>query len=330
MTYAVGSIIRAADFNGLVGTTPVNTAYPDDATAQNHIAALIGVGYGNRGYGQTATILGNVSPAAIISSTQWNNLRNAMDVLNTHTGSNLTLQPLVNRGDVIRANDGSSGRTNVPTLIVSLDTNRNLANLTQMTSSSALTSTRTTNWHGDIYHEFTVNYSTEDQARYYFNSGGEIRFSGSLTGTSGSSLDQAWSALLSEMMTIKFGALNTTYTGTGGTIPTNIGYYGLSGSYQTIFNHYGSGGAYGVAGIYYRIDARRESYGGSNGGNGSLLRFRVTFSDTAAYHYHYHYHYNYHYHYGSVDGTLTSQIDQYKAGGVLTVVSPSFSTITGL
>ena len=63
MTYAVGGIIQAADYNGFVGNTAVNVAYASDAAAQNKVAALIGVGYGTRGYGQTSTLLGDVTAA---------------------------------------------------------------------------------------------------------------------------------------------------------------------------------------------------------------------------------------------------------------------------
>ena len=116
------------------------------------------------------------------------------------------------------------------------------------------------------------------------------------------------------MGTIKMGASTTTYTGTGGTITNNVGYFGLTGTYQQIFIHYGSG-AYAYSGIEYDIQVRRESYVGANGGNGSLIRALVTFNNNSA---------------GTVDGTLTSQIDQYKATGVLTITSPTWATVSGL
>lgn len=317
MTYSVGSIAQASDYNSFVGNTAVNTAYASSAAAQNKIAALIGVGYGNRGYGQTSTNLSVTSSGIVVSSGQWNNLRSAMSTINTHTGSALTLQPVVVSGDIIDAEDGTSGRANIGTLISTLDTARNTASITQMSVSSALTSTRTTAWGTSIQHEFTVTFANENSARYFFNSGGEVRFSGSRSGGTASTINAAWTALLILIGTVKFGASATTYTGSGG-YPASIGYYSLTDTYQQIFLHNGAGPYY--SSINYSIQARRESYVGANGSNGSIIRFQVVFSDAAVY-----------ISYGStVDGTIVSQIDQYKAGGVLTIAAPTYTTITNL
>ena len=140
-----------------------------------------------------------------------------------------------------------------------------------------------------------------------------MRFSGSRTGGASNSLNTAWSNLLSQMGTIKMGASTTTYTGAGGSITNNVGYFGLTGTYQEIFIHYGSGAYY--SGIFYNIQVRRESYVGANGGNGSLIRALITFDNNSA---------------GTVSGTVTSQIDQYKATGVLTIASPTWATVNGL
>ena len=142
-----------------------------------------------------------------------------------------------------------------------------------------------------------------------------MRFSGSRTGGSGGSLDVAWTNLLNAMGTIKMNAATTTYTGSGGTVTNNVGYFGLTGTYQQIFIHYGSGGYYYYHGIEYDIKVRRENYVGANGGNGSLIRALITFNNNNA---------------GTVNGTLTSQIDQYKATGVLTITSPTWTTVTPL
>jgi hypothetical protein len=314
MTYSVGGTIAATDYNGFVGTTAVNVAYANDAAAQNKVAALIGVGYGTRGYGQTATTLASTTAGVIVPAIQWNNLRSAMSTINTHTGAALTLQPVVAAGDTILAEDGTLGRTNISTLISSLDTARNTAAIAQMTVSSVLTSTRTTAWGTIIRHEFTVTFTDENSARYFFNTAGEVRFSGSRTGGSSTTNNAAWTALLAAVGTVKFGASTTTYTGSGGTITNNVGYYGLTGTYQQLFIRTGA------SSISYYIQARRESYVGANGGNGSVLRFVVTFNDDSVYYY-----------YGStVDGTIVSQIDQYKAGGVLTIASPTYATVVNL
>ena len=306
MTYSVGGTIQAADYNGFVGTTAVNLPYASSLAATDKVAALIGVGYGDRGYGQTSTTLADVAVSNSVTAVQWNNLLNAMTTLNTHQGSGLTLQPTVASGGTI------TYQSSIPTNIATLDTNRLLSNITQMTVSSVLTSSISTPWSGTITHVFTVDFGTENAARYFFNSGGQIRWSGSNTGGSTGSA-AAWAALLTAMGTIKMGADSTTYTGSGGTITNNIGYYGLTGSLVQTFIHYGSGPYY--SGLYYSIQVSRGNYSGSNGGNGSLINCTVTLYDSA---------------YGSVNGTTSSFIDQYKAGGVLTIASPTYTTTTPL
>jgi len=310
MTYASGGLIQAGDYNGFVGNTAPSSAYASAIAATDKVAALIGVGYGDRGYGQTSTNVSPTSSGLAVSAGQWNNLRNAMGTMNTHQGSGLTLQPTVASGDII------TYQSTIPTNIATLDSNRLLANVTQMTVSSALISSISTPWSGTITHVFTVDFGTENAARYFFNSGGQIRWSGSNTGGSTGSA-AAWAALLTAMGTIKMGADSTTYTGSGGTITNNIGYYGLTGSLVQNFIHYGSGSYYYYSGIYYSIKVSRGNYVGTNGGNGSLINCTVTFSDVAG-------------GYGSVNGTTSSFIDQYKAGGVLTIASPVFTTTTPL
>lgn len=310
MTYSVGGTIQAADYNGFVGTTAVNLPYASSLAATDKVAALIGVGYGDRGYGQTSTTLADVAVSNSVTAVQWNNLLNAMTTLNTHQGSGLTLQPTVASGGTI------TYQSSIPTNIATLDTNRLLSNITQMTVSSVLTSSISTPWSGTITHVFTINFGTADAARYFFNSGGQIRFSGTnIGGSTGSAV--AWAALFAAMGTIKLDSNTTTYTGTGGTITNNIGYYGLTTAYQQIFIHYGSGGSYYYSGIYYSIQVKTDATGSANGGNGSLLTVTITLNDIAG-------------GYGTVNGTTSSIIDQYKAGGVLTIASPTYTTTTPL
>jgi len=61
MTYASGGLIQAGDYNGFVGNTAPSSAYTSSLAATDKVAALIGVGYGDRGYGQTSTNLAVVT-----------------------------------------------------------------------------------------------------------------------------------------------------------------------------------------------------------------------------------------------------------------------------
>lgn len=313
MTYTSGSTILAGDYNDFRGPNGPNQAYPSNAAALGSVAALIGVGYGTRGYGQTTTVLPATSTGGLVTANNWNTLRSVMVTLNTHTGSALTLQPTVVADGLITAEDGSGSRKNIPGLITTLDTNRLNASVSEMSLTQVLTSTRTSSWSTNVYHEFYVNFGNEDNARYFFNSGGEVRFIAARTGGVSTTLNTAISTMLNQMGTIKFGATTTSYTGTGGFVGA-IGYYDLTSSYQQCFTHSGPAGTY--ANISYTITALRENYAGLNGANGNQVRFRATFGlgGYAA----------------TASGTLTSSISSYRSTGVVTVAVPSYATTVNI
>lgn len=316
MTYLIGNVVVASDFMTLRGDNGPDTAYANDTAATNKAAALIGVGYGTRGYGQTATALGNAIVDSNVTVTEWNQLRSVMSTINSHTNSGLTLQPVVSSGNVILAQDGSAGRTNITTLLATLDYNRLNVNPTEMSLSTVLTSNRTTSWTTSVYHEFTATFASEDDARYFFNSGGEIRTSGTRTGGGAGAMNKNITAMLSQMGSVKFGATTTTNTGTGGT-GTLIGYYGLSSSYQQLFQHLGAGGIYTYTNISYTLQARRESYVGLNGANGALIRFQATFSLGG-------------YVGVNADGILASIVSSYRSTGLVSVTAPTYVTVIGI
>lgn len=310
MTYAVGNVIVASDFQTFRGSIGPASPYPDNPSATNKVAALIGTGYGTRGYGQSTTLNG-VATSDPVTAVQWNNLRNSMNAINIHTGSGLSLQSNVSVGGTIQALNGTLGRPNIPVLISSLDTNRMNFNVGQMTVSSVLTSTRSTTWFTQVYHEFTATFSSENQARYFFNTGSQVYLAASRTGGSASSLNTQMTQMLTDMGTIRVGAQSTTYTGFGGTTYP-IGYYGLTGTYQTLFYHVGS-----YSGISYTVQARAEGITGTNGGNGNVIRFQAIFATGLP-------------SYDTLDGILTSSISQLLAGGVLTVSAPTYLTTVAL
>lgn len=135
--------------------------------------------------------------------------------------------------------------------------------------SSALTSTRTTNWGGagqiqSVYHVFEIAYLNAAHRTDFFNTGSEIRIDASLTGTSGSK-GTDWASMLSAMGTIKLDKWRT--SASSGTPAANSGYDDLTSSYQTLFTKTGSG-------VYadndYTLEART---------NGNNIRFRITFND---------------------------------------------------
>lgn len=313
MTYTLGNTIVATDYMNFRGANAPSVSYISDASATNKVAALIGVGYGSRGYGVTTTTLPSViGNTSVVTATVWNNLRSAMGVINTHTGANLTLQPVVATGGLIVANDGRPLLSNVPALISTLDSNRFDLAPGQTATSNVLTSTKTVSWTNSVFHEFTVIFSVEDQARYFFNTGGKIQFTASRSDGTPGGVNDALTAMLSAMGNVFVSATTAGHSGVGTAFP--IGYYNLTNTYQTVFTATGSG-AY--PDISYTVLARRENFTGVNGGNGSLVRFRALFdisnyiSDIA-------------------DGTLVSTITSVRSTGVINVTNPTFATSLNL
>lgn len=313
MSYSSGNLIVATDYMAFRGDPSPNTAYANDIAAQGKLTALIGIGYGTRGYGVTSTTFPAVtSNTSVATSTQWNNLRSVMSTINTHTGIGLTLQLPQAKGDLIVANDGTGSTVDISSLITSLDNNRLLIDISQQSVSVALTSSRTTSWVGTLTHEFTATFGTEDLARYFFNTGGQIRTAGSRSGGAASGPNTAITNLLVAVGTVKIQANTTTYTGSGGTV-ANIGYYTLTDTWQDLFSHTGSGP---YANVSYTVRAKRESYVGLNGANGSVVRCQVLLALGS-------------YPGVNISGTTVSTISSMRSTNAVTVSNPTYATVTG-
>lgn len=314
MTYSAGNTIVATDYMSFRGANAPSVSYTTNESATRKVAALIGVGYGSRGYGVTTTTLpAAIGNTTIASATMWNNLRSAMSVINTHTGSALTLQPSVTPGSLIVANDGRPGVVNVASLISTLDTSRFNVGPGQSVSTVMITNTRSASWTNSIYHEFVVSFGIEDRARYFFNTGGKIQLNASRTGGTVSGINTVLSNILTAMSTISINATSTTYSGTGGTA-SNLGYYNLTSSYQTVFTMPGTGA---FTDISYSVLARRENYNGQNGGNGSTVRVRAFFDIS-------------NYISEIIDGVTESKITSFRTDGAITVTNPTFTTTVSL
>lgn len=145
--------------------------------------------------------------------------------------------------------------------------------ITSFTPGTPISSSRSTQWGGvgqvqSVYHVVTVTFPSVNAMNFYFNAGGEIRFTANLTGGSGSK-DTDWQGLLSAMGTITFNKFRI--TASSGT-PTPVGSGGsgfssLTTTYRQLFIKAGSG-------VYADND-----YTISGLVTGSTIRFRIEFND---------------------------------------------------
>lgn len=307
MAYGQGNLITAADFNSIVAD--VNEVYADSHSGNTTEATA------NYGYGKTA--VPTVSAGNLITAAGVNSLLTAIHECATHQGTSVGSVPAsVSAGTLITAYDGVGGLLDV---VSNIRTNRLNVAAGQTTTTSGgtkLISSRATAWTNTIVHEFTVTFSTYNAARYYFNTGGQIRLSADRTGGTVNDQNTSWDAILSNMGTIIFGHTETTTTGVTGTAST-IGFYNLTSTFQTVFTVTGSGdplySAY--SSDSYTVEARADGGLGSSG----VIRFRVTFTDAGD-----------NLVDSSADGTIRSLIDERRSTGSVTITSPTYATVTGL
>lgn len=283
MTYAKSSTILASDLNTFAGLT--GTAAASSAAAQNKAGCLWGIGFGDRGYGQSSPNLTTLSAGTAIGQ-EWQNLRTTIANLASWQNTATTLLPAssaFNAGASIVAHERDSPSLNafdIQDELVLVDTNRlNYVAGNMTLTSNATSSTRGTTWGagaGGITCTFQVVFASEDAARYFFNTGGDIRIALAHPSTA-TSRDSSWNTVLSNL-SVAFRANETVrLTGTTGTAQA-VGYYQLTTSFQTIHNGLNSGvSPYTIND--YLVEARSTAITGLNGAKGTTLQFRVTLTD---------------------------------------------------
>jgi len=327
MTYNLDALIQAADFN---------------TTLRNPIQLLYGPGYSDRGYGQTAITIPTVTPPdattgelqQMVASNEWTLLRSAMVVMGNHQGTTVTLPTAVDIGvdKLIKYYYGNVAA------VANLDTNRLVPAADARTiysNQTAPNDTYTGVWTTQLVHEFKMVFTTVDKARYFFNSGGTIRFTPSRTGGAVTQHNTFWTDLCSFYGTISMDAHQTRavfhralgVTGIGG----SSGYYELplwGGSWNgsnLLWKGIGDGSTYSFAlfaGSGNNISiygATEDGMTGTLGDRGKTLRFRIEFNDlnvTAP---------------DTMDGTMLADVSINKATTYLTVDSPSaWTNVTAL
>lgn len=218
MTYSVGGLIQAADYNGFVSTN----------VGANLNAVL------NTAYGQTA--INTVSALGTVSATQWASLVNSTASMGAHTNTTLTSRTAPTTGSTI------SILSDVNTDLTNIYNNRyNAVSVgTQYTAWSGTNSKTTqtgtdggTTW--TITFTNAVSFASAAAANYFFNAGGliKIQVSKSSTGLTG---DPEWNDLASTLcgaIWISGAAASHTIAGTAYTGTTKIGGTGTPNTLST-------------------------------------------------------------------------------------------------
>ena len=259
---AVGDTITAARYNII----------------QARIAAIIGQGSGDEGYGQ-ARASSTAAVGATITAQDMVNLFTDMTKIRLHqTGSVPSDIASPSVGDTVEDSNATSkeGYAQYESLSTTCQASRLTAAASQLGLQAGTSSQRTASWSTDINHIFTVTFggysvtngdgsvttiSGTEHMRVFFNAGGTINLSGSI-GSGSSTINNDWRNLMTSVGTVVFGRSTTS----NGSVGTNYGYSNLPSGYTTIFNKTAS--AYSAND--YLIEAQKS---------GAVLTFRVTFNE---------------------------------------------------
>jgi hypothetical protein len=276
---ATGQNIQAVDYNII----------------RNKINLVMGAGVSQTGYGQTV-YSSDVAQSQDITAQQWNLLR--FDIFNARVHQDGTSPTIVsvNSGSVISF--GSSQPNNQYNTQADISTtNRFNIGPGQFSIDAGTSANRTTAWSSSVSCTCTLTFGSANQARWFFNSGGKLRFNSSRTGGTDSPQNASWSSLLSGIGTVEFGGISP-----------SINFYNLTNVSQVFYTQ-SSSGVY--SGNTYTLSAQCNLSNNSNGG-ATVVQFIATWQDPYAYT-------------GSgipnppdlVDGTLTFQVSELRASGVL-------------
>jgi hypothetical protein len=222
---AVNSKIIQADYNDI----------------RNKIVAVLGNGSANFGYGQQARINSvAVAEGNKVTINEWANLR--LDIINAYKHIN-GVNPITavvaenNRIRYTSAFTPDTGTLDAPqnqydVWANDITTYRFVVAGGESATTAAISASRTGSWITQSSCTVTFSFLSANDARYWFNSGGQIRISSSRSGGVTSNQNTAWTSLLSNAGTQGFGGGNPG----AGTSPSNgFNWYRVTDAFQTYY-----------------------------------------------------------------------------------------------
>jgi hypothetical protein len=264
MAYESGGLIEATDYNNLLnGSNKFNTVWS--------------TGTGDAGYGQTA--VATKSAGDTVSATEWASLVNKVNIVSNHQIGSSTGDVAPVAGDVV------TFLASIENSIDTFYTNRLNFNAQGSTTTDAGTTHNIVDADGTFTFTATrtATFASADQARYFFNNGGELNLAltaGANTGGTGGG------AQILDIITACGGiadfraTTNNGRTGTGETETTNdltIGYYDLTTSNQTISRVDESGAAYTpYTADFITVAVKSNGTQGANSDAGTIITWAIT------------------------------------------------------
>jgi len=254
----------------------------DYNSIRDKLVTVLGNGSVNIGWGQQARIQSTaVSEDSKVTVNEWANLR--FDIINAYKhifGSNPTTA-VVSEGGTIRYSSSftpDTGTVDVPQRQYdqwadTITANRFTVAAGESATTAVLSASKTTAWQSQCQCIIQVYWPNADAARYFFNSGGQIRVSASRSGGAISNQNTSWTSLLSAAGTQQFGAANPDT----GTVPDDgRNWYRTNSGFQTYYTATASS-PYGANN--YQLQARCADRPSNSGGLAAELEIRVLFTD---------------------------------------------------
>jgi hypothetical protein len=254
----------------------------DYNTIRDKVVSVLGSGSGNIGWGQQTKIQSTaVGDDSKVTINEWANLR--YDIINSYKhifGSNPTTA-VVSEGETIRYTSSftpDTGSLDVPqrqydVWADTITANRFTVAAGEAATTGVISASRTGTWLSQCQCTIQVYWANANEARYFFNSGGQIRISASRSGGVTSGQNTSWTSLLSSIGTQNFGAANPG----SGTFPSDgLNWYRTTSGFQTFYTA-ASSSPYGSNN--YQLQSRCLDQPSNSGGLASQLEIRVLFTD---------------------------------------------------
>lgn len=279
----------------------------DFNSRQSRVAAILGNGAGQSGYGQT--LVSAQLPPQKIRASDYMALMQDLSKCNVHQTGTALVSPVFVAGQKIKSSDLVA----LDATILDIETNKMAyAPASRTVVANAYEVTTPTTWGNgttaSISAEVSMTWPSYDNARHFFNSGGAITLN--LTHNSSTTThDASWQTALNSIGTITLGALTSSKSGTNGTVVTN-GFYNLSTGYTTVIDAANAGtSSYATNAVMVQAKVV-----------GSVLTFRVSLSDNYT---------NTDPTYDTLQGATKVSFGYAKAVNPLTgIATPAFATVT--
>lgn len=257
MANSVGGKIEDVDYNSI----------------RNKVITVLGTGAGNSGYGQAARIQSTgVGNGTKVTQAQWANLR--WDIFNCLLHQNGTTPSILSISAGQKVQYGTGHPNNAyDTLANTLTANRfSLGTGRFSTEGLGNTTSGDITWYGQAYADITYTFSSANEARFFFNSGGQLRISSSFVPSVSKAQTNSWASLLASAGTRGFGGQIPT---TGFSPMNGQNFYRLTNSFQTYVTVTASSP---YSANNYRLQARCNVSNNATG-TANIVYIRVLFTD---------------------------------------------------